>query len=188
MELTKKQLQHLVENEVRKQLINNNKINEKWLEDNDTTFAEDFMNILEPYRQEYLQQYKWELDTDTVDADTFMKYILRCTKGRYSHKYNTDIYKIQQILDDVDTDETIKCTVRLRNTIPNEKYLDRIANKYHLYSEVSVKERYFDDDSVEQISDKFVLIYSYFIPITKVLEILPDLLNDLATSSNLTYL
>nr|DAU61786.1 MAG TPA: hypothetical protein [Bacteriophage sp.] len=44
----------MVENEVRKQLINNNKINEKWLEDNDTTFAEDFMNILEPYRQEYL--------------------------------------------------------------------------------------------------------------------------------------
>lgn len=188
MKITKKQLYHLVENEVRKQLINNNKINEKWLEDNDTTFAEDFMNILEPYRQEYLQQYKWELDTDTVDAVTFMKYILGCTKGRYSHKYNTDIYKIQQILDNVDTNETVGCSVRLRNTIPNEKYLDRIANKYHLYSEVSVKERYFDDDSVEQISDKFVLIYSYFIPITKVLEILPDLLNDLATSSDLTYL
>ena len=186
MKITKKQLYHLVENEVRKQLINNNKINEKWLEDNDTTLAEDFMNILEPYRQEYLQQYKWELNTDTVDAVTFMKYILGCTKGRYS--YNTDIYKIQQILDNVDTDETIRYSVRLRNTIPNEKYLDRIANKYHLYSEVSVKERYFDDDSVEQISDKFVLIYSYFIPITKVLEILPDLLNDLATSSDLTYL
>ena len=168
MKITKKQLQHLVENEVRKQLINNNKINEKWLEDNDTTFAEDFMNILEPYRQEYLQQYKWELDTDTVDAVTFMKYILGCTKGRYSHKYNTDIYKIQQILDNVDTDETVGCSVRLRNTIPNEKYLDR--------------------DRVEQISDKFVLIYSYFIPITNVLEILPDLLNDLATSSDLTYL
>ena len=179
MKLTKKQLTYLVESEVRKQLINNNKINEKWLEDVDTTFAEDFMNILEPYRQEYLQQYKWELDTDTVDAVTFMKYILGCTKGRYSHKYNTNIYKIQQILDDVDTDETIRCTVCLRNTIPNE---------YHLYSEDSVKERYFDDDSVEQISDKFVLIYSYFIPITKVLEILPDLLNDLATSSDLTYL
>ena len=188
MKITKKQLQYLVENEVRKQLINNNKINEKWLNDVDTTFAEDFMNILEPYRQEYLQQYKWELDTDTVDVVTFMKYILGCTKGRYSHKYNTDIYKIQQILDNVDTDETIRCLVRLRNTIPNEKYLDHIANKYHLYSsEVSVKERYFDDND-EQISDKFVLIYSYFIPITKVLEILPDLLNDLASSSDLTYL
>ena len=181
-----KQLQYLVENEVRKQL-NNNKINEG-IFDTDTTFAINFMNILEPYRQEYLQQYKWELDTDTVNAVTFMKYILGCTKGRYSHKYNTDIYKIQQILDNVDTDETIRCSVRLRNTIPNEKYLDRIANMYHLYSEVSVKERYFDDDSVEQISNKFVLIYSYFIPITKVLEILPDLLNDLATSSDLIYL
>lgn len=149
---------------------------------------EDFMNILEPYRQDYLQQYKWELMTDTVNADTFMTYILGCIKGRYSHKYNTDIYKIQQILDNVDTDETIGCTVHLRNTIPNEKYLDNIANKYHLYSEASVKERYFDDDSVVKISDKFVLIYSYFIPITKVLEILPDLLNDLATSSDLTYL
>lgn len=185
MKLTKKQFIYLVESEVRKQLINNKKINESNIDD-DTTFAINFMNILEPYRQEYLQQYKWELNTDTVDAVTFMKYILGCTKGRYS--YNTDIYKIQQILDNVDTDETIRYSVRLRNTIPNEKYLDRIANKYHLYSEVSVKERYFDDDSVEQISDKFVLIYSYFIPITKVLEILPDLLNDLATSSDLTYL
>lgn len=185
MKLTKKQFIYLVESEVRKQLINNKKLNESNIDD-DTTFAEDFMNILEPYRQEYLQQYKWELNTDTVDAVTFMKYILGCTKGRYS--YNTDIYKIQQILDNVDTDETIRYSVRLRNTIPNKKYLDRIANKYHLYSEVSVKERYFDDDSVEQISDKFVLIYSYFIPITKVLEILPDLLNDLATSSDLTYL
>lgn len=185
MKLTKKQFIYLVESEVRKQLINNKKINESNIDD-DTTFAINFMNILEPYRQEYLQQYKWELNTDTVDAVTFMKYILGCTKGRYS--YNTDIYKIQQILDNVDTDETIRYSVRLRNTIPNEKYLDRIANKYHLYSEVSVKERYFDNDSVEQISDKFVLIYSYFIPITKVLEILPDLLNDLATSSDLTYL
>ena len=185
MKLTKKQFIYLVESEVRKQLINNKKINESNIDD-DTTFAINFMNILEPYRQEYLQQYKWELNTDTVDAVTFMKYILGCTKGRYS--YNTDIYKIQQILDNVDTDETIRYSVRLRNTIPNEKYLDRIANKYHLYSEVSVKERYFDDDSVEQISDKFVLIYSYFIPITKVLEILPDLLNDLATSRDLTYL
>lgn len=188
MKLTKKQLIYLVESEVRKQLINNKKINESNIDDV-TTFAINFMNILEPYRQDYLQQYKWELDTETVDADTFMKYILGCTKGHYSHKYNTDIYKIQQILDNVDTDETIRCSVRLRNTIPNEKYLDRIANKYHLYSsEVSVKERYFDDDNDEQISDKFVLIYSYFIPITKVLEILPDLLNDLATSSDLTYL
>ena len=187
MKLTKKQFIYLVESEVRKQLINNKKLNESNI-DNDTTFAINFMNILEPYRQDYLQQYKWELDTDTVNADTFMTYILGCTKGRYSHKYNTDIYKIQQILDNADTVETIRCSVRLRNTIPNEKYLDRIANKYYLYSEVSVKERYFDDDSVEQISDKFVLIYSYFIPITKVLEILPDLLNDLASSSDLTYL
>ena len=186
MKITKKQLQYLVENEVRKQLVINNKINEKWLEDDDTTVADDFMNILEPYRQEYLQQYKWELDTDTVNAVTFMKYILDCTKGRYSHKYNTDIYKIQQILDNVDTDETIRCSVRLRNTILNEKYLDHIANKYHLYSEVSVKERYFDDDSIEQISDKFVLIYSYYIPITKVLEILPELLSELNTD-DLTY-
>lgn len=186
MKITKKQLTYLVESEVRKQLVINNKINEKWLEDDDTTFAEDFMNILEPYRQEYLQQYKWELDTDTVNVVTFMKYILGCTKGRYSHKYNTDIYKIQQILDNVDTDETIRCSVRLRNTILNEKYLDHIANKYHLYSEVSVKERYFDDDSIEQISDKFVLIYSYYIPITKVLEILPELLSELNTD-DLTY-
>ena len=186
MKLTKKQLQHLVESEVRKQLINNSKIDEG-IFDIDTTFAENFMDILEPYKQDYLQQYKWELDTDAVRSDTFMKYILGCTKGRYSHKYNTDIYKIQQILDNVDTDETIGCTVRLRNTILNQKYLDRIANKYHLYSEVSVKERYLED-SDNQISDKFVLLYSYFIPITKVLKILPDLLNDLATSGDLTYL
>jgi hypothetical protein len=92
MKITMKQLQYLVENEVRKQL-NNNKINEG-IFDTDTTFAEDFMNILEPYRQEYLQ-YKWELDTDSAKDDTFMKYILGCTKGHYSHKYNTNIYKIQ---------------------------------------------------------------------------------------------
>lgn len=187
MKLTKKQLQYLIENEVRKQLINNNKINEKQLDDVDTTFAENFMDILEPYKHNYLQQYKWELDTDSAKGDTFMKYILGCTKGHYSHKYNTNIYKIQQCLDVEDTDE-IWCTVSLRNTMENIDYLDNIAHKYHLVTEDMVKERYLEDSANQKISDNFVLIYSYFIPITKVLEILPDLLNDLATSSDLTYL
>lgn len=183
MKITTKQLQYLVENEVRKQL-NNNKINEG-IFDTDTTFAEDFMNILEPYRQEYLQ-YKWELDTDSAKGDTFMKYILGCTKGHYSHKYNMNIYKIQQCLDVEDTDE-IWCTVRLRNTMENIDYLDHIAHKYHLVIEDMVKERYLEDNDNQKISDKFVLLYSYFIPINKVLEILPKLLSELDTD-NLTYL
>lgn len=173
MKITKKQLTYLVENEVRKQLINNKKINESIIDD-DTIFAVNFMNILEPYRQDYLQYYKWEIFSDTVFNGDFMECILTCTKGRYY--YNTDIKKIQKFLDE--SEEIAVSIYLIKYTTGTIKFLEHTADKYKLYSE----------DKVNKKDDDFILCYTYYIPINKVIEILPDLLNDLATSSDLTYL
>lgn len=168
--ITKKQLTYLVEREVRKQLnIPHTKKEKKvnvW--GIDTTFAEGFMDILEPYKEKYIKDHTWSFDTDNTDYRVFMDAILKCKHGKLV-KYETyDLVKLQKLLELADED--ISFTVSFKYGDVN--LFDKISTKYHVYLEVETKNIWWDNNTN-------IVKVKYYIKLNRVLDVLPKLLRDI---------